>query len=432
LHAFGTGSEAASLDLEIIAQDVPGFCKDTISALKELHKKSRSGTTRFSVISFQDARFYEEANFSYRSFNETANFTGARFYSPPNFDNVDNASQIDFTGAHIGFVPPGKLHWTSKTEVPNRLRAVRKIAEETKNHDLERDLYIEERKAERGVYLVQWLEDLLKDPVWKWPGNAMRLMIHILWLAVMGVYWLLADYGRSFALPAAWLALSVSIFRSGYDKVLAPLMREAGPANADRYNHAVGILALGNAVPFVGPLTIDAEIKKFLFCPGSGNCLPIPPEGYQLLVLGQNLVSITLVFFIGLASHSSTEIPLNSAGPLKMALLNKAPVPKAAPMNRVSPQKRALIKLDSPPKAAPPKKVWPTKVARGKLAAPSKAAPVKFAEPRNTASKKRALRPKTAPTKTAPSPNVVRAKSAPLPKTAPEKLAFSPNDAPVK
>jgi hypothetical protein len=37
---------------------------------------------------------------------------------------------------------------------------------------------------------------------------------------------------------------------------------------ADNYEQAVGMVALGNAVPFVGPLTIGAEVKKFLFCPG--------------------------------------------------------------------------------------------------------------------------------------------------------------------
>jgi hypothetical protein len=77
----------------------------------------------------------------------------------------------------------------------------------------------------------------------------------------------------------------------------------------DKYKQAVRMLALGNTVPFVGPLTIDAEIKKFLFCP-SGNCPGplIPPEGYQLLVLSQNLVSIILVFFIGLALRNYFKI----------------------------------------------------------------------------------------------------------------------------
>jgi hypothetical protein len=60
------------------------------------------------------------------------------------------------------------------------------------------------------------------------------------------------------------------------------------------------MLALGNTLPVVGPLTIDSEIKKFLFCP-LGNCSGtlIPPEGYQLAVLSQNLLSIILIFFIG-------------------------------------------------------------------------------------------------------------------------------------
>jgi hypothetical protein len=219
------------------------------------------------------------------------------------------------------------------------LRAFRKIAGETKNHDLARDLYIEERKAERGVYWRQLLDELKKAPEelkrqledisnqnnhawleWRlqrrarnahWRGIAVkiaRLFTHLLWIAVMGLYWALSDYGRSFARPFAWLALSVPFFYWGYSKVLAPLMHEAGPADADKYNHAVGMLAFGNAVPFVGPLTIEGEVKKFLFCPGFGPCLPIPPEGYQLLVVGQNLVSITLVFFIGLALRNYFKI----------------------------------------------------------------------------------------------------------------------------
>jgi hypothetical protein len=38
--------------------------------------------------------------------------------------------------------------WTTDSDVAVRLRALRKLADETKNHDLERDFYIEELKAE--------------------------------------------------------------------------------------------------------------------------------------------------------------------------------------------------------------------------------------------------------------------------------------------
>jgi hypothetical protein len=105
-----------------------------------------SGPDRFLTISFLRARFYGEAIFSGRTFEEAAEFTEARFCYPPDFDAATNAARIDFTGANIGFVPPGRrLHWTSDTKVPLRLRTFRKIADDTKNHNLERDLYIEER-----------------------------------------------------------------------------------------------------------------------------------------------------------------------------------------------------------------------------------------------------------------------------------------------
>jgi hypothetical protein len=205
------------------------------------------------------------------------------------------------------------------------MRALRKLAEETKNHDLERDLYIEERKAERGVYWRQLsgrdvLEKKLRDiteqkrHVWlewrlkrkarnaRWlgllakPSQLVRLIGHCLWILVMWFYWVLADYGRSLVRPA--IALGLSWYGSYwlYRWVLSPIMAQA--PDMDKYKQAVRMLAFGNAVPFVGPLTIDAEMKKFLFFPG-GDC-PFPPEGFQALIIAQNLVSIILVFFIGL------------------------------------------------------------------------------------------------------------------------------------
>ena len=130
------------------------------------------------------------------------------------------------------------------------MRALRKFAEDTKNHDLERDLYIEERKAERGVYLYQLLDldelkknlediDKQKKHVWlEWrlqrrarnahwlgiltkPDKIARLGAHVLWIIVMGVYWALADYGRSFARPFAWLIASGFFFYWRYLAVLA-------------------------------------------------------------------------------------------------------------------------------------------------------------------------------------------------------------------
>jgi hypothetical protein len=337
--AFGWKASFASTIFKGIVEFL-GTPKEQSKRHKGSWAGSESGPDRFLTISFANARFDQEAVFSGRCFEADADFTDARFYYPPDFDAVAKASRIDFTGAHIGFVPPGtRLHFTTTGLIPVRLRAFRRIAEETKNHDLERDLYIEERKAERGVYWRRRLDDLKKAPddlkknlerideqqmeVWSnWrhrtkahiahvlgiAAKIVRLALHSFWIAIMAAYWLLADYGRSVAQPFALLVVSVPLFYWRYSNVLAQLMHEAGPANADKYNQAIWMLAFGNAAPFVGPLTVDAEIKKFLFCPGFGDCLPVPPGNFQVWLVVQNVVSIILVFFIGLALRNYFKI----------------------------------------------------------------------------------------------------------------------------
>jgi hypothetical protein len=52
-----------------------------------------------------------------------------------------------------------------------------------------------------------------------------------------------------------------------YTEVLAKLMAKA--PDIEKYKQAVRMLALGNTVPFVGPLTIDSKVKEFLFAPAA-------------------------------------------------------------------------------------------------------------------------------------------------------------------
>ena len=138
----------------------------------------------------------------------------------------------------------------------------------------------------------------------------MRLVVHCAWIIVMFGYWTLADCGRSFARPLAWLFVSVFIFYLAYALILAPLKQKVDPANKDYYDQALWMLALGNAVPFVGHLSIDAGIKKSLYCPGDvcGTRSPIPPLGIQVLVIVQNVVSIALIFFVALALRNYFKI----------------------------------------------------------------------------------------------------------------------------
>ncbi len=269
-------------------------------------------------VSFKNASFFREVSFANRKILYELIFINTNFFEPPIFDNVSGAHLIDLTGANIRYHPShgGHLSFqlTPDTDILLRFRAFRKIAEDTKNHDLERDLYIEERKAERGVYLSQyWTERsvaLNHANIPKIIEATGKLSGHTLWIAVMGLYALFADYGRSFMRPLIALGLSIPLFRWAYHWSFSDLRQLASDTAA--YDRAIDMVARGNAVPFVGPLTIDADIKKFLFCGKVGealkNCAPVPSESYQWLVLTQNLVSITLVFFIGLALRNYFKI----------------------------------------------------------------------------------------------------------------------------
>lgn len=371
-----------------------------LTAYRERREARGFGPGKFSAISFDSARFRGVASFALRSFEGPTDFTGARFDLPPDFDGATNLQRIDFTGARAGFGPADrpwwKPDWTTDSAVAIRLRALRSQIEATKNHDFERDLYIEERKAERGIHLDRLWRDLRPEravavaratlgtlprlpkvdvfagkdePMVTWPaaipnrraafrpafvdgrspaalrlrrgrlrhaarflGALGRLLGHLLWIAVMAFYWACADYGRSCLRPFAWLIVVLGLFYGvgpvdGLDARALSDLRTAFVARAEvarpghgvvvaaRYDAAVGLYAVANSIPFVGPLTVDAEVKRFLFCgeagkgagKGSGTgvedevCVALPPRGFQFATIAQNLFSILMVFFIGLA-----------------------------------------------------------------------------------------------------------------------------------
>ncbi len=295
------------------------------------------GPAKFSRLDFASAHFLGDVSFAHRSFEHPADFTGVRFDGAPDFDGATNLQRIDFTGARAEFAPAGrpwwKPDWTKDSKVAVRLRALRSQIEATKNHDFERDLYIEERKAERGIYAKQYREQR------RWRA----LLSHYCWIAVMALYWALADYGRSWVRPAAWLVISTIFFGLIYGQIFSETRRSAGAmaraaieaswdgkdalvvVKARRaaevrtladFDTTIRQIAVAHALPFIGPLTVDADAKKFLFCGvwPAGTvpevrssavsippCRPIPPSGYQWTALFQNLLSILLVFFIGLA-----------------------------------------------------------------------------------------------------------------------------------
>ena len=80
--------------------------------------------------------------------------------------------RASFIGAMSVLLPSSLMHLSGK-----RLSSM--------EQSLERDLYIEERKAERGVYWRQRREELKKAPILEKPPIFMRLVVHCTWIIVM-------------------------------------------------------------------------------------------------------------------------------------------------------------------------------------------------------------------------------------------------------
>jgi hypothetical protein len=78
----------------------------------------------------------------------------------------------------------------------------------------------------------------------------------------MGVYWLLADYGRNFIRPLVALVASIFVFHAAYSIVLSP-----PPAMSETtFRNAIWAFTIANAVPFVGALSLEKELKDTILC----------------------------------------------------------------------------------------------------------------------------------------------------------------------
>ena len=148
--------------------------------------------------------------------------------------------KIGFSGDFSGGLwrQPG---WTTDTDIAARIRRLRKIMADIHAQDVERDLFILERQAERL-------------PLYK--TNKLQGVGAIL---LLGLYWLLSDYGRSMKRPIFWFFAQLW----GFSLLYRDFIPDIGKGN---FRHDVCSYTLSHALPFVGSLNPSrSEMMKRLF-----------------------------------------------------------------------------------------------------------------------------------------------------------------------
>ncbi|MCW5771237.1 MAG: pentapeptide repeat-containing protein [Rhodospirillaceae bacterium] len=152
---------------------------------------------------FRHARFGGRASFAGRRFLDRADFAFADFAVPPDFAATSGRDRVDLQGArfrlHDGLVPG----WTTRAATVADIRLLRSIARDASDDETARDLVVLERKAGRGI---AWKN--AREASWGAPLRKLGLFGRALaTTALLLLYGLLADGGRSLLRPLAWLAL---------------------------------------------------------------------------------------------------------------------------------------------------------------------------------------------------------------------------------
>lgn len=272
-----------------------------------------------SLPKFQSCTFEKTLDISGRDLD--CDFTGSIFHSAPKLLGCTNHSAANFHNVKLkitsGLWPFIKLN---EKELIN-IRLLRKIAEETKNHDLERDLYIEERRAEQGISLLYNWSFLFKkeNTIWeKLHCLFYKLPATLLIIFFSAAYGILSNYGRSIFLPAFWYFISFILFSLHNNLFVFKKIWENRPKNIETnlvispeaYNQIASSANLANHIPIVGQLALDSQMKRVLFCGYIPNdsSLCLPPSGYDVFLVFQNIFVGILIFLFGLAIRNYFKI----------------------------------------------------------------------------------------------------------------------------
>ena len=284
--AFGAWASFQSMTQDQIAEwrerTERSYSEETKALLAVLRKDT--DPEGFSEIDFTRAKFHGPVYFKGRVLRDLAIFAHARFAQPPDFASAKGQENLSLVGTQFRF-GRGVFLWTTDPSVVTQLRRLRGIAQNIHATDAERDLFILERMAERGVLWKNWWDGDWKSWLFGWwrPLAAMFLF---------SIYRASSNCGRSVVLPLGWLFVA----NYGASFVYGSLVPKAP-------HEQLWTLTLAGALPF-GEVNKTAlgKVAETLFEKGA-----IPPM-VQALAIGQGIVNAVLVFLLALALRNHFKV----------------------------------------------------------------------------------------------------------------------------
>lgn len=262
--------------------------------------------------------FLGEAILRGRSLNTT--MLDCRFQTLPDFTSTFDTDLSDLTNAEFPFLQ--KIH-DAKAKLDStldlaKIRALRRIAEQSLCAELESDLNIFERKCNLEISKSNLVgANSNHERFSAFLSNVEFALISILDLG----YKIISNYGKSlFRPPLIWFASLIG-FSNIYNRIMfknvwSHMLEIAKTLNKDQivtpetYNRIAQASNLANNLPIVGQLSLDNDMKKVLFCgyiPKQSE-LCVPPHFYDLTLVIQNIFVGLLIFLFGLAIRNYFKI----------------------------------------------------------------------------------------------------------------------------
>lgn len=308
-HSFSEFDDFVNFN-HTVFDDCASFHQCTFGLSASFNRAKFKSNTNFS-----DSRFGPYADLVGLTHGDLFNLSNVSFDSIPSISlrNEDQKVAYNITGLSVKL---GQSDTPVEDSVISSVQVLRSISEATNSINESRELFILQRRAEQRLRF-QKLSSYYGTFVWRdvfelaFLKNLKESGTALLNSAVLFLYKIFSNYGKSFIIPLAWLVFMYFPFRW-----LNGLLIK-GNSSFKPIRDALRDYTISNSVPFGKLLNPAFESSvKILFSSGStwvdplgqkSVLIQIPPL-LQAVGILQNIICFTLLFLVGLGVRNYFKI----------------------------------------------------------------------------------------------------------------------------